>query len=48
MKGLTYPILVDFFTRICWMSSFVIFGMSGLFYRFNSIFLDLVGWLFWV
>ena len=35
---LTYCILVDSSTAICWMSVFVILGMSGLFCHFYSIF----------
>ena len=35
---LTYCILVDSSTVICWMSSFVIFGVLGLFCCFYSIF----------
>ena len=35
---LTHCILVDSSTVICWMSLFVILGVSGLFCHFYSIF----------
>ena len=35
---LTYCILVDFSTVICWTSPFFILGVSGLFCRFYSVF----------
>ena len=36
--SLTHCIPVDSSTVICWMSPFVILGVSGLFCRFYSIF----------
>ena len=35
---LTNYIMVDYSTIICWVSSFVILGVSGLFCRFYSNF----------
>ena len=35
---LTYCILVDSSTNICWINLFVIFRVSGLFYHFYSFF----------
>ena len=37
-NSLTHCILIESSTGICWTSSFVIFGVLGLFYRFYSIF----------
>ena len=42
VHGLTHCILVDSSIAICWTSSFVILGMSGLFCHFYSIFLWLI------
>ena len=35
---LTHCILVDSSTVVCWTSSFVIFGVSGLFCHFHKVF----------
>ena len=38
LSNLTHCILIDFSTVICWMSPFIILGVSGLFCHFCSIF----------
>ena len=38
MNKFTHCILVDSSTGVCWMSSFVILGVSGLICPFYSIF----------